>query len=107
VRLGADCIIAGQFIKAGTPIAGLRELPPLEPENGRPANSNGQWVAVEGADSEVLQGHDLKNKRAYLRLKARMEVDPLFEKSTWPRFANATKDEKPRRVNKARNLRRR
>jgi hypothetical protein len=96
VRLRADCIIAGQFIKAGTPIpdqdvpkaflkyreggppiAGLRELPPLEPENGRHANSNGQWVAVEG-DSEVLQGHDLKNKRAYLRLKARMEVDPAL-----------------------------
>jgi hypothetical protein len=55
----------------------LRELPPLEPENGRHANSNGQWVAVEG-DSEVLQGHDLKNKRAYLRLKARMEVDPAL-----------------------------
>ena len=96
MRLRAHAIIAGQFIKAGTPIpdqdvpkaflkyreggppiAGLRELPPLE-QNGRPANGNGQWVAVEGADSEVLQGHDLKNKRAYLRLKARMEVDPAL-----------------------------
>ena len=96
MRLRAHAIIAGQFIKAGTPIpdqdvpkaflkyreggppiAGLRELPPLE-QNGRPVNGNGQWVAVEGADSEALQGHDLKNKRAYLRLKARMEADPAL-----------------------------
>jgi hypothetical protein len=96
VRLRAHAIIQGQFIQAGTPIpdeivpkaflkyreggpsiAGVRELPPLE-QNGRPVNGNGQWVAVEGADSEVLQGHDLKNKRAYLRLKARMEVDPVL-----------------------------
>jgi hypothetical protein len=96
VRLRAHAIIQGQFIQAGTPIpdeivpkaflkyreggpsiTGLRELPPLE-QNGRPVNGNGQWVAVEGADSEVLQRHDLKNKRAYLRLKARMEVDPVL-----------------------------
>jgi hypothetical protein len=96
VRLRAHAIIEGRFVEAGTPIpdaelpkaflkyreggppiAGLLELPPLE-QNGRPPNSNGQWVAVEGADAETMSGHDLKNKRAYLHLNARMEVDPAL-----------------------------
>jgi hypothetical protein len=48
-----------KYREGGPPIAGLRELPPLE-QNGRPLNSNGQWVAVEGADAETMSGHDLK-----------------------------------------------
>jgi hypothetical protein len=97
VRLRAHVIIAGQFIKAGTPIPdgdvpkaflkyreggppipGLAELPLLQEQDGRSGNSNGGWVAVEGADTETLRGPELKNKRAYLRLKARREVDPAL-----------------------------